>query len=278
MPARPAYFAVAITFLRNSLVRDMTFRANFLLDTISSIAWVLVNLGFYILVFEYTPSIGAGTGWGKLEFFLFLGTTLLLNSVMRGLFLTNGVELSEHIRTGTLDFALLKPIDTQFLVSLGRIEWAALGPLVCGVGLIVYALSQLGYMPGPLVVVLYLFYLACGCAIYYSLMIAFSATSIWFGRNRSLLDFWFYITNFSRYPMEIYRGTLGDAIRYTFTFAVPVLIAVNVPARMLVRPLEVSTAEGWLLPLYAVFATGASLFVSRWIFQRALLSYRSASS
>ena len=277
-PTRPAYLAVALTFVRNSLVRDMTFRANFLIDTVSSIAWVFVNLGFYVLVFEYTPSIGVGTGWGKLEFFLFLGTTLVLNSMMRGLFLTNGVELSEHIRTGTLDFALLKPIDTQFLVSLGRIEWAAIGPLVCGVGLIGYALWQLGYMPGPVVLGLYLFYLLCGCAIYYSLMIAFAATSIWFGRNRSLLDFWFYITNFSRYPMEIYRGPLGDAIRYTFTFAVPVLLAVNVPARMLVRPLEVGTAEGWLLPLYTIFATAGCLAGSRWIFQRALLSYRSASS
>jgi len=277
-PTRPAYLAVALTFVRNSLVRDMTFRANFLIDTVSSIAWVFVNLAFYVLVFEYTPSIGAGTGWGKLEFFLFLGTTLVLNSVMRGLFLTNGVELSEHIRTGTLDFALLKPIDTQFLVSLGRIEWAACGPLACGVGLIGYALWHLGYMPGALVVGLYVFYLLCGCAIYYSLMIAFAATSIWFGRNRSLLDFWFYITNFSRYPMEIYRGVYGTPLRMLFTFIIPVLVVVNVPARFLVRPLVPQTPADLLLPVFTIVATALSLLASRWVFNRSLLSYRSASS
>ena len=32
--------------------------------------------------------------------------------------MTNADEFSELIRTGALDFALLKPIDTQFLVSL----------------------------------------------------------------------------------------------------------------------------------------------------------------
>ena len=33
MSLRPAYFRVFLTFARNSLVRDMTFRANFLIDT-----------------------------------------------------------------------------------------------------------------------------------------------------------------------------------------------------------------------------------------------------
>ena len=68
------YFSIFLTFARNSLIRDMTFRANFLIDLISSIAWVIVNLAFYTLIFHYTPAIGAGTGWEKYQFFLFLAT------------------------------------------------------------------------------------------------------------------------------------------------------------------------------------------------------------
>jgi len=273
-----SYFRVFATFLRNSLVRDMTFRANFLIDTVSSTVWVFMNLGFYVLIFHYTPMLGVGTGWGKYEFFLFLGTTLLINILMRGLFLSNAVELSEQIRTGTLDFALLKPIDTQFLVSLGRIEWSAIGPGTCGLLLIVYALVQLGYVPGLLTLALYMLYVLCGVGIYYSLMIGMASTSIWMGRNRSLLDFWFYVTNFSRYPMEIYTGRFGTPIRHVFTFLIPVFIAVNVPARLLVRPLDVRRPGDWFLPVFALAATAGSLLVSRWLFHRALLSYRSASS
>jgi ABC-2 type transport system permease protein len=264
--------------LRNSLVRDMSFRANFLIDTISATSWVFMNLGFYILIFRQTDRIGDATAWGKLEFFLFLGTTLLINSVIRGLFLSNAVEFSEQIRTGTLDFALLKPIDTQFLVSLGRIEWAALGPLACGAGLIVYALMELHYMPGPLEVFLYGLYTACGVVIYYSIMIAMASTSIWLGQNRTLLDFWFYITNFSRYPMEIYRGPFGSPLRWAFTWFVPVLIAVNVPARVLVKPLHPEAFTEWFLMPFTLLATVACLVASRWVFNRSLLSYRSASS
>ena len=273
-----SYLRVFLTFARNSLVRDMTFRANFLIDTISSISWVMINLAFYTLIFQYTPAIGVGTGWEKYQFFLFLSTALLINSLVQALFMTNADELSELVRTGTLDFALLKPIDTQFLVSLVRIEWSSLGNFGVGLGLMGYSMYRLHYWPGPVQIALYPVYVLCGVAIYYSLMIALAATSVWLGRNQTLFDFWFYITNFSRYPMEIYQGPWGTPLRRVFTFCIPVLVVVNVPARILVRPLSPQSAEDWLLPGFAIVATVASLAASRWVFQRALLSYRSASS
>ena len=141
-----------------------------------------------------------------------------------------------------------------------------------------HSLYQLGYLPGPLQAVLYVFFLLCGVAIYYSLMIAMAATAVWLGQNKTLLDFWFYVTNFSRYPMEIYKGPFGNPLRWAFTFFVPVLIAVNVPARLLVWPLNPQRTEDWFLIPFAVLATLGSLLVSRWLFSRSLLSYRSASS
>jgi len=272
------YFRVFLTFARNSLVRDMTFRANFVIDLISSTAWVLINLAFYTLIFHYTPAIGAHSGWEKYQFFLFLSTALLINSLVQALFMTNADELSELVRTGSLDFALLKPIDTQFLVSLARNEWSSLGNFVLGLGLMGYSMYQLHYLPGLVQIVLYPLYVVCGIAIYYSLMIALAATSVWLGRNQTLFDFWFYITNFSRYPMEIYGGPWGTPLRRVFTFALPVLVVVNVPAQILVRPVNPQLPEDWFLPGFALFATAASLLGSRWVFQRALGSYRSASS
>jgi ABC-2 type transport system permease protein len=109
-------------------------------------------------------------------------------------------------------------------------------------------------------------------------MIALGAATVWMGRNVTLLDFWFYVTIFSRYPMEIYNGPWGTPLRRAFTFLIPVLIVVNVPARLLVRPLSPQSTEDWLLLPFTIVATLVSLAVSRWIFERALVSYRSASS
>lgn len=324
---RPAYLAIWLTFARNSLVRDLTFRANFLIQCVSSLSWTMMNVGFYLIVFSVTDRIGVDTGWGRWEFFVFLATTMLVNSAVETFFMPNAEEFSELIRTGGLDFALLKPVDTQFLISLRKMEWSSLTNGAVGLVLLGVSLYQLSYPKppsasapetqtvvarenpgaagsatgekaeleqadlspttserkealhvGPVQVLLYVAFLACGVAIMYSLTIALAATSIWLGRNQNLYDFWFYITNFSRYPMEIYWRGWGVPLSATLTFLIPVLIVVNVPARVLARPLN--PQAWWEIPLmlFALLAAPACLFVSRQIFRAALRSYRSASS
>ncbi len=269
------YWRVFLTFARNSLVRDMTFRWNFIIEALSSLSWMLMNLGFYVLIFEFTSAIGSGTGWGKYEFFVFLATTLFINSVVQAFFMPNCEEFSELVRTGGLDFALLKPIDTQFLISMQKVDWSSLSNFLFAGVLLGYSLVQLEYRPTLVAAVLYPVYLLCGVAILYSLMITLAATSIWLGQNQSLYDFWFYITNFSRYPMEIYQGPIGTPLQQVFTFLIPVLVVVNVPARLLVKPLA---DQDWPLAGYALFAALGSLLASRWVFHRAMFRYRSASS
>ncbi len=280
----PNYGVVFRTFARNSLVRDMTFRFNFLLQCVSSIGWTLMNVGFYLIIFQYTDSIGEGSGWDRDKFFLFIATTWFINSLVQAFFMPNAQEFSELIRTGGLDFALLKPIDTQFLVSFQRVDWSALsnffaGLVIAAVSLYNLATRDTGAMiPSVGSVLLYVLFLACGVAIMYSLMISLSATSIWLGRNQTLYNFWFYITNFSRYPMEMYNRGWGQPLYGFFTFVIPVLLVVNVPARLLARPIAPRTQEEWMLTAWALAATALSLIASRWVFRKALLSYRSASS
>jgi ABC-2 type transport system permease protein len=269
------YLRVAATIARNSLVRDMTFRANFLIDAATSIVWMLMNLAFYVLIFRFTTSLGVGTGWGQYQFFVFLATGMFINSLVQAFFMPNANEFGEHIRTGRLDFALVKPIDTQFLVSFSKIEWSGLSNFAVAVVLLGYSLVQIGHRPSVVECVLYPFYVLCGVAVLYSLMMPLAACAVWLGRNESLYDYWFYVINFSRYPMEIYRGTYGTPLRLFFTYMIPVLIVVNVPARLLAKPLD---PDNWWLAVGALVATLASLAISRLIFQRALASYRSASS
>jgi ABC-2 type transport system permease protein len=187
----------------------------------------------------------------------------------------NCEEFSELIRTGGLDFALLKPIDTQFLISLNKINWSSFANFIFAGVLMAYSVWNLPEPPGVAQLLLFPLYIACGVAILYALMLSLAATSVWLGRNQTLYDFWFYITNFSRYPMEIYTGTIGSPLQWLFTFIIPVLVVVNVPARLLAKPLD---AQNWPLALFAVAAAAGSLWAARWIFSRAMKSYRSASS
>ena len=232
----PSYWSVWLTFCQNSLIREMTFRTNFLLDCLSSVCWTLMNIGFYVLIFQHTDSIGVATGWHQSEFFVFLGTTWIINALIQAFLMPNAEEFSELIRSGGLDFALLKPIDTQFLVSFRKIHWSGLSNLLVGGGLIAYAMTSLPWRSTPAwhlawyTIPLYLLFVACGVVLLYSLMMCLAATSIWLGRNQSLYDFWFYITNFSRYPSDIYQVGWGLPLWAVFTFVIPVLVVVNVPA------------------------------------------------
>ncbi|MEM1224983.1 MAG: ABC-2 family transporter protein [Planctomycetota bacterium] len=278
------YVRVFITFASNSIVRDLTFRTNFVIQCLSSLGWTAMNVGFYLILFQFTASIGEDTGWDRERFFLFIATTWFINSIVQAFFMPNAEEFSEMIRTGGLDFALLKPIDTQFLISFRRINWSALANFVAGIFIAAAALWELAtrdvdpHIPSMASIILYLVFCGCGTAILYSLMISLSATSIWLGRNQTLYNFWFYITNLSRYPMEIYQRGWGTPLYGFFTFVVPVLVVVNVPARLLAKPIDPRTNSEWMLVGWAVLATVLSVLASRWVFRRALSSYRSASS
>ena len=136
------YCRVFLTFARNSLVRDMTFRGNFLLDAISSLAWVFPNVILYLQVFRFTNSIGEHTGWERYPFYVFFATGLVMNALVQTFFMTNIDELTELIRTGELDFVLLKPLDTQFLVSFRRVDWSSLTNLVAGLAILGYSAAH----------------------------------------------------------------------------------------------------------------------------------------
>ena len=269
------YLAIFGTFARACLVRDMTFRANFLLECLTSLGWMSMNLAFYLLVFTFTPEIGQGTGWTEAPFFVFVGTGLIVNSIVQALFMPSAEELTEMVRSGGLDAVLVQPLDAQFLLSLHRVDFSAFANGLVGVGLLLWAVPRLDQPPPPAAWLVYPLVILCGVAILYGLVIMLAAATILMGRNQSLYDFWFYLTNFSRYPAEIYAGPWGGPLRTVCTFVIPILLVVNVPAGVLARPL---TGEAWWPVVGAVAAAVTALAVSRRVFQTALARYRSASS
>ena len=187
----PDYLRVWGTFARNALVREMTFRGNFLITVATRALWFCSQLVMFKIVFSNVSHITSG--WNEYQYFAFMATGMLINALIEALFMPNCANFSELIRTGNLDFALVKPIDTQFLISFEKMDLAMLNQVLLAVGLLVYALSNLpaGAEVTFARVALYLLYILAGVTIFYSLMISLASTAIWFGRNQGLYDFWF---------------------------------------------------------------------------------------
>src|SRR5690606_5566485 len=259
---RPNYFRVWTTFLRNSLVREMTFRSNFLITIVTRALWFAAQLLLFEIIYSHVDAIN---DWTRYEYFCFMATGMLINALVEVLFMPNCANFSELIRTGDLDFALLKPIDTQFLVSFEKIEIAMLAQVVLAGALLVYSLLQLDVALTVGRVLMYLLLIGIGVAFFDAPMITLASTSIWFGRNQGLYDFWFYITSFARYPQGIYRtGTWGgEMLWFGFSFVIPILLVVTVPSRVLLA--KVLEPNSWVIAVGPA-ATLIALVISRRIF------------
>jgi ABC-2 type transport system permease protein len=266
------YHRVFAAFLRNALVREMTFRGNLLITILTRTFYFVAQLTLFEIIYRQVVVID---DWSREEYFAFMATGMLINALVEAFFMPNCANYSELIRTGNLDFVLLKPIDPQFLISFEKMELAMLNQAVLALSLVGYALVKIGHPINLVHAGMYVAFVAVGVTFFYSLMLVLASTSVWFGRNTGLYDFWFYVTIFARYPREIYSGSpAGEALQFGFSYVVPVLLVVTVPSRILLAKV---LDPSWLT-LVAVASAVGGLLVSRAVFRWSLRSYRSASS
>ncbi len=62
--------------------------------------------------------------WDRYQYLFFLGFYFALGGILETFFMANCNEFADLVRTGDLDFFLLKPMDEQFLVSCRTIDWS----------------------------------------------------------------------------------------------------------------------------------------------------------
>ena len=180
------------------------------------------------------------------------------------------------VRSGDLDFVLIKPIDEQFLVSCRNVDWTTVPNIIAGVSVMIHSLVALDWAFDPLRTALFLVLFACSLGLAYSFMLSLTATSVWLVRNQSLFELWWLFTTLVRYPREIFAGTWASPVGWAFTYVIPVMLIINVPASMMVRGLDM--ALHWPVVLGTLAATSVLLWLSRRFFRMALRRYRSASS
>jgi ABC-2 type transport system permease protein len=152
------------------------------------------------------------------------------------------------------------------------VDWSTFPNVFLGGGVMILALRDRGWQfdAGQLAIFVVVFF--CALMLAYSFLLVLTSSAVWMVRNQSLMELWWLFSSLMRYPREIFQGTWASPIGWIFTFILPVMLVINVPAGVMVRTLE---------PKYVasiIVATIVMLFFSRWFFRRALRRYRSASS
>lgn len=263
------YVRLLFAFGRYSLAREMAFRGNFLVKVFVEVLWLAILLIFYRTVFARTSIIAS---WSEAEYLFFVGCYFAMEGLIETLFLENCNEFSDLVRSGDLDLYLLKPIDEQFLISCRKIDWSTSANALMGSGVMGLALYQLQWKFDLVAVLLFVGLFVSGILLAYSFLLVLTSGAIWFTRNQSLFELWWLFTSLMRYPREIFTGTWAAPLGWFFTFVVPVLLVVSVPAGVMVKVLDPRIIG------LALTATVLMLLASRAFFRHSLKRYRSASS
>ncbi len=263
------YARLWLALARFSLVRELGFRTNFLVKIFVEVLWLGILIAFYETIFAKTSVVA---DWSRYEYLFFLGFYFALGGLLETLFLENCNNFADLVRTGDLDFYLLKPIDEQFLVTCRTVDWSCAPNVLMGGGVMLTALLFSGWQFDVGRLLLFLIMLACGTALAYGFLLLLTSASVWFMRNQSLFEMWWLFSTLMRYPREIFQGAWAVHVGSFFFYVVPIMLVTNVPAQVMMRAIEPGVV------LYTVVASVLVLWVSRRFFRFALQRYRSASS
>jgi len=261
------YLEIYTIMLRNSLIREMSFKANFILWMLVEVLWFCGQILFFSIIFGQVEQIG---DWSKWEVVLLVGTHQIIAQLFQAFFFMNISNIPELVRTGKLDSLLLLPVDSQFAVSTKQFGLDSIINAIVGAVVVVVSLVQLEIVPSVASVFLYFVALAFGVAIHYAIMLSLSAASFWIVRAQGLVYGYFNFLQIARYPDVIFPRLF----RFIFGWIIPVIIVANIPARLLIKPLEQPV---WLM-FQLVIAGSAALAFSKAFWHFALRRYSSASS
>lgn len=260
------YASIYAAMWRNSVVREMSFKTNFLLWIVVEILWFAMQLVFVNVLYLHTDSIGSWTKW---QVVMLMGGSHLIQQIFQAFFLTNITELSENVRTGRLDFMLLLPVNTRFLVSLRKVDLGGFVNAASAVAVMAYAARQLGHTPGAAELAGFVALALFGALIHLAIITILACASFWTVRAQGIVWGYYNLFNIARLPDEAFHGLF----KAVFTFVLPMLLVSNVPVKLLLEKL--SSPLEWL----RLLAVGAMLMLlSEAVWRFALKRYTSASS
>lgn len=258
-------FRLLGTLLKINVQQELAYRSETVVNLLLSLMWLGWDLLSLSIIFSNTPSLG---GWGPGEVIALLGVFRLVNTLMGALIWPNTERFNTGVRDGSLDYLLLQPVNSLFLISFSRIILWRAWDVVLGLGLIVYGLGQSQAIGSPLNVALFVLLMASGAAIIYSLWIVMIAFTFWFTKFDNNVTILQALLEAGRYPATVYPPWL----RMIVTFVVPVAVATTVPLQALRGDLAL-----WQIGVFLA-VSAASVWVAARVWRAGIKRYSGASS
>jgi ABC-2 type transport system permease protein len=209
-------------FLKVNIQMSLAYRADTVVNILLNLMWLGWELLSLSIIFSNTDTIG---GWGFGELIALLGVFRLVHTLMIALIWPNTEKFNQSIRDGSMDYTLLQPISSMFLVTFSRITVWRAWDLVLAVILIVVGINLSGDTTRPLDVLTFVLLTISGAVIIYSLWIVLIALTFWFTKFDNNVTILQALLDAGRYPVTVYPVWL----RILVTFIIPIAVATTIP-------------------------------------------------
>ena len=203
----------------------MEYRFNFIVTLTTIFIWQMSVLFTFSVIYYSVDNIG---GWSFEEMSFLLGTNALIETTFMSFIFLNLFELPNIINNCDLDFLLLKPINTVFLVSFKRVDFGMLiGGLPSFIIYMIYSFPRIKDYLNLSSIIIYLILIINGLVIMFSIFFIIKCLSFYFIKADGLCSLAWAIYDFARKAPGTVYPTLMRAV---LTYVVPVLVIVFFPA------------------------------------------------
>ncbi|MCA9684929.1 MAG: ABC-2 family transporter protein [Myxococcales bacterium] len=251
--------------LRVSLLAALEYRVGFWSEALIGMLWSAAGMVPLLVAFEHRSEVG---GWSGGQVVMLAGFYMMLAGTFAALLQPALFATMDHIRRGTLDYVLLRPVDSLVSSLVSAFAPWSLLEVLAGAGVVTFAALQLDLHPGPAELASLAAALLSGFLALYALGVLVLSLSFRAMQLQNLAFLMESMLELARWPITVFRGPL----RLLFTFLIPFAVMTSYPAQALFGTL------GPRVLLGALASTAALALLARLAWQRGLRGYTSASS
>jgi ABC-2 type transport system permease protein len=245
--------------------QDLAYRADAVVNILVNLMWLGWELLGLSILFHNTPSLA---GWGPGDLIALLGVFRLVNTLMAAVIWPNTERFNAGVRDGTLDYTLLQPANSLFLVTFTRVIVWRVWDFALATALIVVGIRMSGETASLPQIAGFLLLVASGAAVLYSLWIVMIAFTFWFVKFDNNVTILQALLDAGRYPATAYPAWL----RLIVTFVVPIAVATTVPLQALRGELT-----GWQVAAFSLVGIAGFAIASR-VWRAGVRRYSGASA
>ncbi len=258
-------FKLWLVLVRMNFSNFIIYRGNFWGTAVVSLGWSFFSVVSMLLLTSNVTSI---FGWTRVELLILTGVYSIVAGLFHVFFTANFWHMPRIIHLGQLDGVLLKPVDSQFMLSVRYINFPTFPRVIAALLFIFYLLSsnniEVTFLQWIYFIVLSLF----GLLLFYSVWYVFMTILLWQSHLTNLTDLLFHVMDTAKYPKDMYEN-LGQ---YISIFLLPFVLTITLPTKVLF-------GRASFVDVSIIMSVSVCLFLfSKFFWRFALRSYTSASS